>query len=125
MAGHSIAYISVGSNLGDKLENCRRGIAALEAIPEIRVTGRSRFYKSEPVDFTAQVLNVDPEDVALGALELVVLKNGVPVESAPVGVPGAEHTFSSSGPGRYRVELRRGDALVAFTNPIYVKRKRK
>jgi 2-amino-4-hydroxy-6-hydroxymethyldihydropteridine diphosphokinase len=54
MAGHSIAYISVGSNLGDKLENCRRGIAALEAITEIRVTGRSRFYKTEPVDFAAQ-----------------------------------------------------------------------
>lgn len=54
MAGHSIVYVSVGSNLGDKLENCRRGIVALEAFTEVRVTGRSRFYRTEPVDFTAQ-----------------------------------------------------------------------
>jgi 2-amino-4-hydroxy-6-hydroxymethyldihydropteridine diphosphokinase len=54
MAGPSIVYVSVGSNLGDKLENCRRGIVALEAFTEVRVTGRSRFYRTEPVDFTAQ-----------------------------------------------------------------------
>ena len=54
MAALHVAYISVGSNLGDKLENCRRGIAALEASAEVRITGRSRFYKTEPVDVTAQ-----------------------------------------------------------------------
>jgi len=54
VAALHVAYISVGSNLGDKLENCRRGIAALEASAEVRITGRSRFYKTEPVDVTAQ-----------------------------------------------------------------------
>jgi 2-amino-4-hydroxy-6-hydroxymethyldihydropteridine diphosphokinase len=54
MEAGSSAYISVGSNLGKKLENCRWGIAALEADPEIRITGRSRFYRTEPVDFLAQ-----------------------------------------------------------------------
>ncbi len=49
-----LAYVSVGSNLGDKLENCRRAIAELKAIAEIRITGQSRFYQTEPVDFTAQ-----------------------------------------------------------------------
>ena len=54
MAALHVAYISVGSNLGDKLENCRRGIAALAAGAEVRITGRSRFYKTEPVDVTDQ-----------------------------------------------------------------------
>lgn len=54
MAACHRAYVSVGSNLGDKLENCRRGIAALAASGGIRVTGQSRFYQTEPVDFAAQ-----------------------------------------------------------------------
>jgi 2-amino-4-hydroxy-6-hydroxymethyldihydropteridine diphosphokinase len=49
-----LAYISVGSNLGDKLENCRWGIARLSATAEVRITGRSRFYQTEPVDYLAQ-----------------------------------------------------------------------
>jgi 2-amino-4-hydroxy-6-hydroxymethyldihydropteridine diphosphokinase len=48
------AYISVGSNLGDKLENCRRAIEALVSGGEVRITGQSRFYETEPVDFTEQ-----------------------------------------------------------------------
>jgi 2-amino-4-hydroxy-6-hydroxymethyldihydropteridine diphosphokinase len=54
VANLHVAYISVGSNLGDKLENCRRGLEALTAGAEVRITGRSRFYKTEPVDFTVQ-----------------------------------------------------------------------
>jgi 2-amino-4-hydroxy-6-hydroxymethyldihydropteridine diphosphokinase len=54
MERHYVAYVAVGSNLGNKLENCRRAIAELEAMAEIRITGRSRFYQTEPVDFTAQ-----------------------------------------------------------------------
>jgi 2-amino-4-hydroxy-6-hydroxymethyldihydropteridine diphosphokinase len=49
-----IAYISVGSNIGDKLENCRRGVGALVSTPDIRLTGKSRVYRTEPVDFTDQ-----------------------------------------------------------------------
>jgi len=77
------------------------------------------------VEFTAQVLDIDPEDEAEGALELVVLKDGLPVETVPVSAPSTEHAFASSGPGRYRLELRRGEALLAFTNPIYVKPKKR
>lgn len=81
--------------------------------------------KAASVQFTAQVLDVDAEDEAEGALELVVLKDGAPVETVPVSAPSTSHAFASSGPGRYRVELRRGEALLAFTNPIYVKAKKK
>jgi hypothetical protein len=104
------------------------------AVPELRLEGRipgsaeppaimGDELKAKTVEFTAQVLDIDPEDEAAGALELVVLKDGEVVETVPVGAPGAEHDFSSSGPGRYRVELRQFDAILALTNPIYVKRK--
>jgi len=46
--------IAIGSNLGDKRQNCLRGIAALDRMPDIDVTGRARFYKTAPVDYTDQ-----------------------------------------------------------------------
>ncbi len=50
----SIAYIAVGSNLGDKQSNCEKGIAALNQTPGITVTARAKLYKTAPVDFTDQ-----------------------------------------------------------------------
>jgi 2-amino-4-hydroxy-6-hydroxymethyldihydropteridine diphosphokinase len=49
-----IAYIGVGSNLGDPVENCLRAMEALEGSADIRVTARSSLYKTEPVGFTDQ-----------------------------------------------------------------------
>ena len=54
MASLHTAYISVGSNLGDKLANCRRGVEALVSGGEVRITGQSRIYTTEPVDFAEQ-----------------------------------------------------------------------
>lgn len=48
------AFISVGSNLGDRLGNCCRGIAALCADASVRLVARSPFYETEPVDYTDQ-----------------------------------------------------------------------
>jgi len=50
----NIAYISVGSNLGRKLENCRRGIIALTSCGDTALVARSPFYRTEPVDYTDQ-----------------------------------------------------------------------
>ncbi len=49
-----IAYISVGSNLGDKLANCKRGIKALAEAGTSRVLARSCIYTTEPVDYEDQ-----------------------------------------------------------------------
>jgi 2-amino-4-hydroxy-6-hydroxymethyldihydropteridine diphosphokinase len=49
-----IAYISVGSNLGNKLLNCRRALDALAADGAVRIQARSRVYRTEPVDYTDQ-----------------------------------------------------------------------
>jgi 2-amino-4-hydroxy-6-hydroxymethyldihydropteridine diphosphokinase len=67
-------FISVGSNLGDKLGNCRRGIERLCADGAVRLTGRSRDYRTEPVDFTDQdwfVNCVVRVETALPPLELL------------------------------------------------------
>ena len=51
---YNTAYLSVGSNLGDKLNNCREGIAALTRLPGIRLVDQSRIYRTEPVDYLNQ-----------------------------------------------------------------------
>ncbi|MGE0083295.1 MAG: 2-amino-4-hydroxy-6-hydroxymethyldihydropteridine diphosphokinase [Desulfococcaceae bacterium] len=46
------AYIAVGSNMGDKLAWCQKGIAELGKTSP--VTACSHFYRTEPVDYTDQ-----------------------------------------------------------------------
>ncbi len=48
------AYISIGSNVGNKVENIRRALAAMEKTGDIALKGGSRLYRTEPVDFTDQ-----------------------------------------------------------------------
>jgi 2-amino-4-hydroxy-6-hydroxymethyldihydropteridine diphosphokinase len=48
------AYISVGSNLGHKLDNCRAGIAALTDSAHVRLVDQSPVYRTEPVDYLDQ-----------------------------------------------------------------------
>ena len=49
-----IAYLSVGSNIGDKLANCQKGIQALTETGHSKILAQSRFYVTEPVDYEAQ-----------------------------------------------------------------------
>jgi 2-amino-4-hydroxy-6-hydroxymethyldihydropteridine diphosphokinase len=53
MLAHT-AFVGVGSNLGQKQDNCRRGIAALIADGHSRLLNCSRLYRTEPVDYLAQ-----------------------------------------------------------------------
>jgi len=48
------AYLSVGSNLGDRIQNCCQGIAALCRDDQVRLVARSPFYWTEPVDYRDQ-----------------------------------------------------------------------
>ena len=47
-------FISVGSNLGGKLDNCLRGIAALTESAESSLLMASRFFRTSPVDYADQ-----------------------------------------------------------------------
>ena len=49
-----IAYLSVGSNIGNKRSNCERGIADLVGSGKAALMARSPFYRTEPVDYLAQ-----------------------------------------------------------------------
>lgn len=54
MNSYHIAYISIGSNLGQKDENCRSGIAALIRSGRARLVDQSPLYQTEPVDYLDQ-----------------------------------------------------------------------
>ena len=49
LTGFMLAYIGVGSNLGDALDNCHRAIQAITSDRRNRMVGCSPFYKTEPV----------------------------------------------------------------------------
>lgn len=49
-----IAFISVGSNMGDKLENCKNGIATLTESRISTLKKQSKFYLTEPVGYKNQ-----------------------------------------------------------------------
>lgn len=49
-----IAYISVGSNMGNRLQNCLHGITALTERRKSRILAQSHIYMTEPVDYKDQ-----------------------------------------------------------------------
>jgi 2-amino-4-hydroxy-6-hydroxymethyldihydropteridine diphosphokinase len=53
-AKNHTAIISIGSNMGDKLENCRWAVSALNGLDHTAVSACSRFYKTAPVDYLDQ-----------------------------------------------------------------------
>jgi len=48
------AYISAGSNIGDKLLNCKKGISALAESGAAVIKAWSNFYRTSPVDYKDQ-----------------------------------------------------------------------
>jgi 2-amino-4-hydroxy-6-hydroxymethyldihydropteridine diphosphokinase len=75
---HERAYLSLGSNVGDRAVNLNTAIARLGAFGE--VVAISSFYETEPVELTAQpwflncavALNTDmtPEQLVAGILDI-------------------------------------------------------
>lgn len=47
-------FISVGSNIGNRLQNCKKGISALTALKQVKQVETSPFYQTEPVDYKDQ-----------------------------------------------------------------------
>jgi 2-amino-4-hydroxy-6-hydroxymethyldihydropteridine diphosphokinase len=45
----TIAYIGIGSNVGERSAFCRRAVGALDDTPEVRVTATSSLYETTPV----------------------------------------------------------------------------
>ncbi len=51
--GH-IAYIGIGSNLGNKLSQCEEAVSEILKIDRHRLLARSSFFKTQPLDYTPQ-----------------------------------------------------------------------
>ena len=109
-AGHT--YVKLLGNDGPdlRLEARGHGRPKRPAIMGDRVRGGS-------ADLTATVLNV-PQDG--DPFTLHVMKDGVDRASVPVTAPTTMHELAGAGPGRYRLELRRGVIVWALTTPIWI-----
>lgn len=49
-----IAYISLGSNLGNKAVNINKALTALACTPQVRVNRVAPYYSTEPIGYTNQ-----------------------------------------------------------------------
>jgi 2-amino-4-hydroxy-6-hydroxymethyldihydropteridine diphosphokinase len=76
------AFLSVGSNLGDPLRNCRRGIEALCLDGDVQLAACSPFYRTQPVDYLHQDWFVNAAlliETALTPFELLDKAQGIQV----------------------------------------------
>ena len=51
--GH-IAYIGIGSNLGDKLSQCEKAVSEILEIDRHKLLARSSLFKTRPLGYTPQ-----------------------------------------------------------------------
>ena len=51
--GH-IAYIGIGSNLGDKIHHCEKAISAILKIDRHKLLAKSSLFKTQPIGYTSQ-----------------------------------------------------------------------
>ena len=71
-----LAYVGLGSNLGDREATIRAAVAALDAEEGVRVLGVSSLIETDPVGFTAQPRFLNGAvalDTALGPRDLLDL----------------------------------------------------
>jgi 2-amino-4-hydroxy-6-hydroxymethyldihydropteridine diphosphokinase len=82
-----LAYIGIGSNLGDALQNCRLAICAIRAEKRNHVAAVSPFYRTEPVGRKDQnwfVNAVAALETSLNPRDLLHLLQGVENEMGRV-----------------------------------------
>ncbi|OQY02409.1 MAG: 2-amino-4-hydroxy-6-hydroxymethyldihydropteridine diphosphokinase [Desulfobacteraceae bacterium 4572_130] len=54
MSKISSAFISIGSNIGEKYQNCIKSMELLNGLNSTRIIDVSNFYRTKPVDYTDQ-----------------------------------------------------------------------
>ena len=71
--GH-IAYIGIGSNLGDKADQCERAISKILTFDHHKLLAKSSFFKTQPIGCTSQdwfVNGVIKIETDLGSVDLL------------------------------------------------------
>lgn len=119
-AGH--AYVKFFSAQGPDL---RFDAVALEGGGNGKGKGRPKAMMGDalPVDsarFTARVMGAAPSSEVR---TLVVLKDGIPIRTMPVTSDDFVYEFDANGAGDYRLQLQRGTAIEALSNPITLRSK--
>jgi 2-amino-4-hydroxy-6-hydroxymethyldihydropteridine diphosphokinase len=74
MKKEKVAYIGLGANLGNRIENCIKALGVLSTNPEIDVLRCSQWYETEPVDINTSrwFINAVAEIItAMGPEELL------------------------------------------------------
>lgn len=107
-AGHTYVKLPGASAPDLRLEARKRGAGGAAAIFGDSVAS------GVPVDFTARVLGGN------ATYQLQMIKNGSLYSARPVTGGSFATTFSSNGPGRYRLQLMQGTQVVDVSSPIYV-----
>lgn len=51
--GH-IAYIGIGSNIGDKLKNCEKAISEILRLDRHKLLAKSSLFRTQPIGYTSQ-----------------------------------------------------------------------
>jgi len=94
--GWKRAYIGLGANLGDRIENCIKALGLLSTHPEIEVLRCSQWYETEPVDINtsqwfinavaAIITALGPEDLLanLLAIEKAMGRDRMGTEDRPI-----------------------------------------
>ena len=59
------AFIGIGSNLGDKLQNCLKAVSLVDSVPGCRVRAQSDFFRTAPVG------GDDPEWYVNGVIDVI------------------------------------------------------
>lgn len=73
----AIAYIGIGSNIGDKQLNCENAILKLDSLKNTKILNRSTLYRTEPVggppqeDYINGVVKVETDMTPLELLAAV------------------------------------------------------
>ena len=75
------AYIGVGSNLGDKIDNCLEAVVRIDEISGCRVTAQSDFYRTQPVGVEGQDWYVNG---------VIVLSSDIPAQDLLKGLLAIE-----------------------------------
>jgi 2-amino-4-hydroxy-6-hydroxymethyldihydropteridine diphosphokinase len=99
------AVLSIGSNIGDKLAHLRRGLALLELSGAARISARSRFFRTRPVDF-------EDQDWFVNAA--VVLQTALPPRALLAALKAIERQV-----GRRRKSVRFGPRVLDMDIVLY------
>jgi 2-amino-4-hydroxy-6-hydroxymethyldihydropteridine diphosphokinase len=115
--GHKLkqVYLSLGSNLGNRVANTRKAIEDLDRVG-IKVRRVSSFYKTEPVDFNPQAwfLNCVVE-AATGLMPLQLLKAVKSVERTVGRRPGV-----SKGPRAIDIDILLYENVVVRSSALTI-----